>query len=127
MASGFESAPWLLAPVPLERVPSLPNPHSRLSLSIATPPSLSGASASLDASHTTPFNNHPMATAFKPGGVRDVPHGEFIAAYAKHLKGNDRVRLFFIYFLRRGDRRPQAERWKAGGKQAPGWARACVT
>jgi len=33
-----------------------------------------------------------MATAFKPGGVRDVPHGEFIAAYAKHLKGNDRVR-----------------------------------
>jgi hypothetical protein len=42
-----------------------------------------------------------MATVFKPGGVRDVPHGEFIAAYAKHLKGNDRVRPS-IYFLRRG-------------------------
>jgi hypothetical protein len=36
-----------------------------------------------------------MAELFKPGGVRDVPHGDFIAAYAKHLKGNDRVRSFF--------------------------------
>jgi hypothetical protein len=37
-----------------------------------------------------------MAELFKPGGVRDVPHGDFIAAYAKHLKGNDRVRFFFL-------------------------------
>ena len=65
-----------------------------------------------------------MATVFKPGGVRDVPHGEFIAAYAKHLKGNDRVRPSIFCAE---DRRPQAERWKAGGKQAPGRPRACVT
>ena len=30
--------------------------------------------------------------AYKPGSVRDVPVGEFLDAYAKHLKGNDRVR-----------------------------------
>lgn len=62
-----------------------------------------------------------MATVFKPGGVRDVPHGEFIAAYAKHLKGNDRVR--FPFFSRSPP--PARDAWwgERGGGGRPGPAR----
>jgi ribosomal protein S19E (S16A) len=48
---------------------------------------------------------------YKPQAVKDVPAGDFIAAYAAHLKSTDKVVLLSCSFNAAERRRSRQQQW----------------